>query len=93
MPETQGSIARRAEDNTAQAARSKAAGDAADDAVSRDKLQSAAGMGKLEKKGRTPMPTPEAGEDMLSPTYRERLRKWRDDDTNIADAAASIPRR
>lgn len=51
------------------------AGEAAESAVSKARLQSAEGLGSKEKKGRGTMPMQEQGESMSS--YGERLRKWR----------------
>lgn len=64
--------------------------------VDKARLQSAAGLGSMEKKGRGPMPKPSAGETMMSPAYRERLRAWNSstpDDAVVSKAMEKLERK
>jgi len=56
-------------------------------AQDRAKMQSAEGLGKLEKKGKGPMPKQNPGESASS--YAARLREWRasDHDTRVVGRA------
>lgn len=48
------------------------------DETEKEKLRSGLSSGKAAKGGGEDMPKPMAGEDMMTPAYRERVRQWRE---------------